>query len=286
MPSSIEYLVSTQDESGGWGYRLGQRPVVEPTAAALLALRDASLARAAFQKGIAWLLECQNPDGGWGIHEQDPESGWQTAWALLALRSSDRNADAIALGKQWLRSVGNYTFTRADFQQAEIPTSLDNAPLIWPWLPDQGVWIEPTAMAVMVLMDDLPRSELVKVRIEAAVRYFRQYRTPSGGWDQGNAGPLDSLVFPRAYQTALVLLALEGAAPQEILPIDLSALEEAIAKDQGVLALSAGLLALRTYGADQDELQKSLSQLQLSNGSWEDNNFFSAWACMALRGYL
>jgi hypothetical protein len=286
MPSSVEYLIDTQDESGGWGYRPGQRPVVEPTAAVLLALRDASLAQDTVQKGIAWLLQCQNPDGGWGIHEGDPESGWQTAWALLALRSADNNQGVITLGKKWLQSVGNYMFTRADFLQAQIPSSVDNAPLLWPWLPDQGVWIEPTAMAVLVLTDDLPASELLKARIEAAIRYFRQYRTPSGGWDQGNAGPLDTLVFPRAYQTALVLLALGQAAPQEILPVDLAALEGAIAKDQGVLAIAAGLLALHSLGDERDALQKSLAQMHLSNGSWDNNIYFSAWASMALRGYF
>jgi hypothetical protein len=284
MPSVVEYLLATQDQSGGWGYRAGQRPVVEPTAAVLLAIRDSSPAQAAYQKGIAWLFACQNADGGWGIHQADPESGWQTTWALLALQRFNSNNEVITLGKRWLQSVGNYAFSRADFEQAEFPTSDENASLIWPWLPGQGAWMEPTAMAVLVLADEYANSKLIKTRIEAAMRYFRQYRTPTGGWDQGNAGPLDTLVFPRSYPTALVLLALDQVAPHEIYPIDLTALKQAIDRDQGALALSTGLLALRTLGEEDGELQARLSQLQRADGSWDDNNFVSAWACMALRG--
>ena len=188
--------------------------------------------------------------------------------------------------KDWLQSVGNYRFGRQDFQNREITTTDANSALIWPWLPDQGVWIEPTAMAVMALADDYAASEVLKPRVEAAVRYFIQYRTPTGGWDQGNAGELDTLVFPRAYQTALVLMALTQVAPGEILPLDISALKRDMQHDQGVLAISAGLLALRTLGQDDDELMKSLSRLQLDDGSWGDNLFFSSWASMALRGYL
>ena len=286
MSSSIDYLIGQQDQSGGWGYRAGQRPVVEPTATVLLAIRDSISAQDAFQNGIAWLIDCQNQDGGWGINERDMESGWQTAWALLSLGFSDQHDDVIARGKEWLQSVGNYKFRREDFQNQEINTADDNTSLIWPWLPDQGVWIEPTAMAVMALADDYATSKMVKPRIEAAIRYFHQYRTPTGGWDQGNAGELDTLVFPRAYQTALVLMALTRVAPQDILVVDITGLKQDIRYDQGVLAISAGLLALRTMGQNGDTLIRSLSKLQFANGSWGDNILFSSWATMALRGYL
>ena len=95
MATSIDYLISAQHENGGWGYATGQKPVVEPTAAVLLAIRNEPLASDSFQRGISWLLSCQHQDGGWGINEDDLESGWQTAWALIALRYSNQNQDSI-----------------------------------------------------------------------------------------------------------------------------------------------------------------------------------------------
>ncbi len=91
MPSPVDYLINAQYDNGGWGYQTGHKPVVEPTAAVLLALREEAAAAGAFQRGMAWLLNSQHSDGGWGINENDPESGWQTAWALMAMKSANQS---------------------------------------------------------------------------------------------------------------------------------------------------------------------------------------------------
>ena len=285
MPSPIHYLIYAQHESGGWGYSTGQKPVVEPTAAVLLAIRNEPPANNSFQRGISWLLRSQHQDGGWGINENDAESGWQTAWALIALRYFTQNQDSISKSVEWLTTVGTLEITQAEFQKPEIPKRDNNEAFIWPWLPGQAGWIEPTAMAVLAL-EGMTKSRLADFRISAALSYFRKYRTMDGGWNIGNATPLDTIVLPRVYPTALVLLALARIAQPEIQTIDLNALRQDMHRDPSILLQSSGLLALSTLGEGDESLISKITEQRLQNGSWEDNPFFTAWAIMACRGYL
>lgn len=285
MPSAIDYLIDAQHESGGWGYTSGQKPVVEPTAAVLLAIRNEPLANNSYQRGISWLLSSQHQDGGWGINENDPESGWQTAWALIALRYFNENQVSISKSVEWLTTIGTLEITLAEFQKPEIPNRDNNDAFIWPWLPGQAGWIEPTAMAVFAL-EGIAQTRLAEYRISAALRYFRKYRTADGGWNIGNATPLDTIVLPRAYPTALVLLALARIARPEIQTNDLKALRQDMQRDPSILSQASGLLALRTLGEDDETLISNITEQRLQNGSWDDNPFFTAWAIMASRGYL
>jgi hypothetical protein len=285
MATSIDYLISAQHENGGWGYATKQKPVVEPTAAVLLAIRNEPLASDSFQRGISWLLSCQHQDGGWGINKDDLESGWQTAWALLAMRYSNQNQESISKSLEWLSTVGTLDITLEEFQKPEIPKRDNIGAFIWPWLPGQAGWIEPTAMAVLAL-EGMTKSQLADFRISAALNYFRQYRSADGGWNIGNATALDTVVIPRAYPTTLVLMALSRIAQSEIKSIDLVALHQDMQRDPSILIQSSGLLGLRTMGEDEEALISNITKNQLPNGSWENNPFFTAWASMAFRGYL
>ncbi len=285
MPSAVEYLVSAQSSNGGWGYQTGHQPVVEPTAAVLLALRTEAAASDAYQRGMAWLSSCQHPDGGWGVNENDPESGWQTAWALMALKHADNSKEAISRAASWLATEATYDISAEEFKKAEIPETNIVGALVWPWLPGQATWIEPTALAVLAL-DGLEGSPLAKARLNSALTYFDHYRTASGGWNVGNSGPLDTHDLPRAFPTAFVLLALASFSPASIQPIDLTALQQDMQDDSGMLAQAAGSLALRVLGEPDNLSLSTLSSGQLPDGSWEHNPFATALAMLALRGYL
>ena len=285
MPTAIDYLISAQNESGGWGYSTYQQPMIEPTSAVLLALRNEPRASDAYQRGITWLVNSQHKDGGWGINQNDPDSGWQTAWALLVLKQSSQNKENIAKAIEWLLTVGTSVVTREEFQRLELPKSENNLALIWPWMPGQVGWIEPTAMAVIAL-GSIADSPLASNRVNAARRYFRENRTPDGGWGIGNAGPLDTVVLPRAYPTSLVILALAALAKEDIRTQDISALEQDIHRDHSILALSSGLLAMQLIGESDSTLKETLTAQQQLDGSWSANPFYTAWAIMALRGYF
>ena len=285
MPSAVDYLIATQHQTGGWGYSPSHEPVVEPTAVALLALRAEAGTENAVQRSTAWLLKCQNRDGGWGINENDLESGWQTAWSLTALRHADDVSEPIGRAVDWLTHEPTAQISREEFQADEIPSSVDPGAMVWPWIPGQVCWVEPTALAVLALFG-LKLSALADTRLNAAINYLQLNRTPRGGWDIGNAGPLDVPVIPRAYQTSLVLMALAMTEPDQVLPEDLSALKLDLEQDSSALSLACGLLSLRLLGEDDPALQDRLSRSQKPNGSWSDNPFFTGWAVMALRGYI
>ncbi len=285
VPSAIDYLINAQHANGGWGYGTNHMGMVEPSAVVLMALRDEPAAKDAFQRGVTWLLNCQHQDGGWGINEDDPESGWQTAWAMIVAKAAKLSNEVIAKAADWLTVVPTYEISREEFTKGVVPKDASSIAMAWPWLPGQAGWIEPTALAVLAL-DGVVVSDLAQTRIEAALEYFKQYRTPSGGWNVGNAGPLDTLVIPRVYPTALVLIALTHRSKEDIQPIDLSAVEQDLLRDEGMLAQAAGLLALRISGKDDVLLATRLIQHQLSDGSWEHNPFVTAWAVIGLRGYL
>ncbi len=75
--------------------RSGAVPVVEPTAAAVLALRDGQTPAATLEKADGLAEGLQHPDGGWGMSAEDGESGWHTAWAMLALRRAGGAAEPL-----------------------------------------------------------------------------------------------------------------------------------------------------------------------------------------------
>jgi hypothetical protein len=285
MPSAIEYLVNAQHVSGGWGYKTAHQPVVEPTAAVLLAIREEVRVKETFNRGIAWLLSSQHQDGGWGINASDLESGWQTAWALMTMKLANQPSDVISKAVGWLTTEATYDISSAEFLKPEIPQTTVIGALVWPWLPGQATWIEPTALAVWALegINDTP---LAQARIKSALNYFDHYRTPSGGWNVGNSGPLDTQDIPRAFPTALVLIALAKIAPQMIRPDDIIALQQDMQNDSGILAQAAGLLALNILGKNTTRLISTLASQQQSDGSWEHNPFVTALATMAVRGYL
>ena len=283
-PSSIDYLISAQHKNGGWGYQTGHQPIVESTATVLLALRDEPLASESFQLGLTWLLDCQHEDGGWGINENDHESGWQTAWALMVLKRSKQSDERIIKAVDWLSSVATYAVPRDEFLASPFPKRDSLDALVWPWLPGQAGWLEPTALAVLALMD-VRSTPLAGSRIEIALDYFGHYRTPDGGWNIGNTSSLDTIIIPRAYHTALVLVALSGIAPQNVQPGDITALQQDLSRDPGLLAHAAGLLAMKIL-KEKDSSDSYIKSNQLADGSWEHNPFVTAWSMLGLRGYL
>jgi hypothetical protein len=285
MRTALDYLISAQHDAGGWGYSTGSHPVIEPTAIALLALLNATGAEMTFQQGISWLLNAQNPDGGWGINENDGESGWHTTLAAICLQKYGQADNMLKRALEWIVNEGTSQVMEAEFRTTDVSNTVDPGALVWPWLPGQVCWIEPTALSVLALVYS-KQTPLASLRIDAAIKYFKNNRTPTGGWDIGNAGPLDTIVLPRAYPTSLVLMALDQVAAEEIRADDIMALQLDMRHDPSSLSLASGLLALKVLRREAAELEAQLVGNQKTNGSWDDNPFITGWAMLALRGYL
>jgi hypothetical protein len=283
--STMVFLLSLQNQDGGWGYGPQQNSAVEPTSAALLSIRESLPGAHALRAGIGWLRSAQHDDGGWGFNSSDPESAWQTAWALLALRLSGEAGDSADKGVKWLLSATAMEFGEESMQFGRKVLAIDFSLRGWPWLPGEATFIEPTALALLAL-HSIRGSTEAKGRINEAVRYIQDRRCPEGGWNVGNPVMFNSPLPARAHPTALVLLALSRFAPGTINSQDIKALRSAMHRDGGALGLAWGLLALRTMGEDDKLEETRLASMQGQNGGWADNPYITAVALMAMRGYL
>ncbi len=79
-------------------------------------------------------------------------------------------------------------------------------------------------------------------------------------------------------------MALAKTAPQVILPDDVTALKTDMVKDGGAMGMAWGCLALKTCGSDiPSDVLGSLSAMQSTNGSWDENPFITAAAWMAFQ---
>jgi hypothetical protein len=282
--SALSFLISTQNQDGGWGYAPQQGSAVEPTSAVLLALRNDPYCARSCQRAIEWLRKTQNPDGGWGFNSKDKESGWQTAWAVLALALSGEASGVLNQGVKWLLDVKTAQFGEDTMQASKKISMVDLSLRGWPWLSGEASWVEPTALTMLAL-ESIPGTEITK-RLKESFLYIQDRRCPGGGWNVGSPTMFNLALPARAYPTALVLLALTRSGLGNIQGNDISVLRSQMHRDGGVLALAWGFLALRTLGGDDVSAEDRLSILQGRNGGWADSPFKTAASVMAFKGYL
>ena len=279
---AAQFLISSQLVSGGWGYEVGLPAVVEPTAAAVLALRGNEGAVEALERAVRWLLTCQNQDGGWGYSQNDPESNWQTAWAVLALERAGYKGSEIERGILWLASEEALQYTDSSLlSEGTRIAKIDFSIRGWPWLPTQASWVEPTALAMLALETAKDQPD-VRNRLTEAVRYLKDRRVPGGGWNVGNPVMFSSVLPARAHPTAWSLLALMALSSETILPEDYECLKTEMQRDGGNMALAWGLLAIRAAGQDAPAARDLLIAAQQVDGSWDHNPYLTAVAWMAL----
>jgi hypothetical protein len=285
--TALDYILAHQHESGGWGYASESLPAVEPTATVLLAIREEPTALEAFNRGLEWLRKSQNSDGGWGYTSGDEESNWLTAWAVLVLGRIGQVDDGFRGGAAWLANVATLYQVAHDEMESVFGVTAVQGPAskCWPWLPGEATWIEPTALSILAL-GAAEKTDEIQNRMEAGVHYFQERRCPGGGWDVGNPPMFGSTAPARTQTTACVLLSLNSLSPESILSEDIQVMRKDMMDDGGVLALSWGLLAIRTLGSADDVAQRRLDGLQGADGGWSDSPYQTSIAMLAKRGYL
>lgn len=286
LDAAIAFLMTCQHSSGGWGYRPGASPCVEPTSAVVLALDAVPGARTNLEKGTGWLKSLQHPDGGWGMSAEDDESGWHTAWAILALARKAGAESLLIRARNWLVAAPVIRST-SDEMQSEIRKTLaiDFSLSGFPWLPQQASWVEPTALGLLAL-SRAPSTGESAVRISEAMRYLVDRRCVAGGWNFGNPVMLGAQLPPRAHMTAVSLLALALLAPDQVERRDLDALRRQMNSESGSDALAWGLLALKSLNEPAEDHLARLAELQSEDGSWDQNPYHTAMAFLADGGRL
>jgi hypothetical protein len=278
----LDFLLTTQNPNGGWGYAPGEDSIVEASAAVSLAIAPHAEAQAAHSNCLSWLISSQNLDGGWGISSSDGKSGWQTAWAVLALSQLTSNISGVYSGVNWLIKVDIAEINQeADKQMLRDMFSFDPNLRGWPWQPGEATFVEPTTIAMMALTT-VQNSVPIQRRIDEGTKYLNDRRCDGGGWNVGNPEMFSKSLPPRAHPTAWAILALNITAPDLITDQDISALREQMMIDGGPLALAWGILALRNLNLDSAAEKQALESIRLPNGSWDDNPYSTATSMMAL----
>lgn len=283
--SAAGYLLGAQHADGGWAYASGATPMVEPTCAALLALRDLPAAQPTVQRAIGWLLRHQHDDGGWGCSPDDPQSGWHTSWSVLALAYVAKESQALDAGIGWLSKADEVRFTPDSIRRFQQVTGIDLSLRGWPWLPSQAAWVEPTALAVLALASTR-RLLAGDQRLADGVRFLLDRRCPAGGWNVGDPRLFGQLIPPRACPTAWSLLAIASVDPALVVGGDWAALEADALQDGGAAALAWAAIAFQERGRPALALLPRLQALQSVDGSWNGSPYQTAIAAIAVRGRL
>ena len=280
--TGMNFLISSQNDDGGWGYFPNQTSSVEPTCCAILVLRDQQDWLESYNSAVKWLVNTQNNDGGWGINQWDKESGWQTSWAIIALKTYQANSEFLTNASNWLLDFGKESLEKNETNdtirnQFNIDTNLFG----WPWQSGEASWIEPTALALLALKS-FDEDSQHHPRVEEAIKYLDDRRCMNGGWNFGNPVMFNKDLPPLTHHSSLSILALSQFSPHMILDKDIISLKDLLDEEESPLGIASGILALKALQDETSSLERRLSSMQSSDGSWEGNIYFSAMSMIAL----
>lgn len=281
MSRATEFLLQSQNADGGWGYRVGGMSYVEPTAAAMHALKNAE-AKDSRQRARDFLLSIQQRDGGWGIGMLDSESGWMTAWAVFVLADFPEVRDAVARGAAWLiNTVGLRVSEEPARANIRDLFRIDSTLRGWPWQVGDAAWVHPTALAILGLIAAGKREE---ARVREGVEYLYDRSAAEGGWNIGNPQMIDKKIPATIHDTAIALLALrtagEGLNAARV-AAGIQFLRNAIARAKTPAELAWGIYSLQGWNIDTGDAIARLNALQSPDGSWQHNPFITAIAILA-----
>ncbi len=274
MARALDFILTSQNADGGWGYKPGGMSYVEPTAAVLLALESLGQnTSAAYTRGRDLLLKLQRPDGGWSIAALDPDSGWMTAWAIWALAHA--NQAAATRGAEWLVRVDSLHATNpADVAGIKQALKIDGSLMGLPWQPGDAGWVFPTALGLVALhalgYDQHPR-------VQDCIKFLLDRAIPSGGWNIGNPFVGTAPLPPTVINTSLVLIGLGGfRISSEIVDKGHAWLVQRVAQ-----ARTAAELAWGAWALPDPILRTRLQALHRADGSWDSNPLTTAIALLA-----
>lgn len=278
MTRARDFIRSTQNADGGWGYKPRGMSYVEPTAAILLALDGDASSESARARAHAWLRQLQHPDGGWGIAAIDDESGWMTAWAVWAVARVDEAS--AQRGVNWLlKAEGLRVSNPADIERLRAILHIDPTITGWAWQPGDAAWIFPTALSLMALEIFALREH---PRVREGVAYLIDRAILTGGWNIGNPFMVSEQLSPTVINTALALVALD------VLHVANKVIDQAdawLTERAPQLGTAQELAWTAWCNSARDKSNPSvLAQLlehQREDGSFEHNPFVTAIALLA-----
>lgn len=105
VQTAKNFVLSQQNQDGGWGYALLANSDTNSTAATLMALLEAGVSSSSpeIQKGLSFLKNSQNSDGGFPYSTGGLSDSCSDAWVVSALYKLGQNPTA----SDWLKNTEN-----------------------------------------------------------------------------------------------------------------------------------------------------------------------------------
>jgi hypothetical protein len=264
-------LLSARNADGGWPYYAAKTSRLEPTCAAMLALRT----------GIPEVLSVLDR---WPRHEGlfvDGAGEINVAFngiAALALAPARDRPLARELAAALVRSKG-----------VVIPPSTinrqNNALQGWAWTSGTFSWVESTATCLLGVkrLAPPPRSTEVSSRISEAERLLADRVCRDGGWNHGNSNMLGRDLPAYVPTTALALLALHDRPNDPAVVRSLAYLKGSRLGEPGALALGWVRIALGVYGVEAHDVDMALAR-EWDRSAFIGNLHATSLALYALTG--
>jgi uncharacterized protein (DUF362 family) len=201
----LQTLVSLAHPDGGWGYAPDQRPHLEPTCLALLALAsDREKYPAVVDRGLSSVGQGQKPDGAYRLQTDREEASWMTALVLFLQAT-------YGFPEAEIENTAGRLFAwqgrKPEGAEAREVHDIDVTLAGWPWAENNFAWVEPTAWACLALRragyGEHPR-------VQEGLRLLLDRAFEDGGINYGNRFVLGRRTEPIPGPTAVMLLALQG----------------------------------------------------------------------------
>jgi hypothetical protein len=240
-------LVAARNPDGGWPYYAGKTSRLEPTAWALLALREAG-ERVSLEPLLAWPRR-----GGWFLdRSSDAVNVGFNGLLAVALARLNGPADLITNLRRALIDARGQKIARSTVNRQ------DNALQGWAWTSGTFSWVEPTAWGLIALKRLGPRDEAASARIVEAERLLADRVCKDGGWNHGNSNMLGVDLIPYVSTSALGLIALGDRRGDEPVTRTLRYLSANRLMERSAMGLGLTRIALGLYGAAADDVTQAL----------------------------
>lgn len=256
---AYKWILSNQNNDGGWGSFLGAESRSWTTCLALRALAELNPHSEAVENGVRWLLDRQRHDlGGWGYREDATPTVTHTSFALLALSEVKPTIqdERIDLAYNWI--ANNVDATRVDDPNARVESyntrmqlDGDRFETLQTVLPHYGL---PYAVAALLRHPSGGPPE----KISQAFDTMLDHQLETGAWPniEGGSGQSIWAVAPFVY-TFRDLQVLSPAKKNDQLLVSDTAvvIQRSSARDQPLVALiraqrrAAALRALSRHWA-------------------------------------
>lgn len=270
-------LRTLQNEDGGWGFNTGCESRIEPTAWALIALREFSFSLPVdetIDRGLQFLAKGQLENGSWAAAQGQLEGCWVASLACWALLRYEQYSTNLLRGLRWLEQDrprdSGFWWRLARRLTDRRRISAQSASLSgWGWTPHTASWVEPTCYALIVLRGEAAaaRPELRQRRKLAELMLYDRM-CPGGGWNCGNPRVYGVAGQPQVGPTVWALLALLGNSlrPETQKSIDwLESVQDTIRTPESLALAHIGLgVSGRPNAALTERLQSSYTSEPLA----------------------